>query len=299
MAKIIGCLFLLAMFVSCEKDSEETVEASTLPDIAYGTNARHRMDVYLPRNRNANTPVVVLLHGGGFVAGDKSDFSVRAQNLSAKGFAVLNVNYRLVDMEGILDNPIVHKPSAVKIADQLKDLRSAIEHAATKTIEWNVSSDKWYIAGHSAGATLALLYAYGDKNADGRIKAAANWAGATTFAFSDESEIELVDPRVVEVLYRAIGAEAKNANKLAYMAASPYWVAYQGNAIATINIRPEMNSTSDLPDGSKELYKQFTDMLNAKGVTNKYVEVAGADHGFSQAGKWDLVIDETASFFKR
>ena len=159
-------------------------------------------------------------------------------------------------------------------------------------------TDKWGVTGHSAGGTLALLYAYGDKNTNKRVKVAGNWAGATTFGFSDESEFQLLDPKLVEVLYRAVGAEGKNTNKLAYMAVSPFWLAFQGKAIATINIRPENNSISDLPDGSKQLYQQFTDVLNSKGVPNKWVEVAGSDHGFSKAGNWALVISETSAFFK-
>jgi len=294
---LISALWVLGL--SCEKEGNEVVSApEVLADVTYGSDSKQRMDVYLPASRNANTPVIVLLHGGGFVAGDKSEFSLQSQQLSGKGFVVLNVNYRLVDIDGVMSNPMVHKPSAIKIADQLNDIQAAINLAASKAGEWKMSSEKWAITGHSAGGTLAMLYAYGDRNTGKRIKAAGNWAGATTFGFSDESEIDAVDPRIAEVLYRAIGAEATNANKLAYMAASPFWIAYQGKAIATINIRPQMNAISDMPDGSEELYRQFTEVLNAKSVPYKWVEVAGADHGFSQPGKWDIVLNETVSFFK-
>jgi hypothetical protein len=37
--------------------------------------------------------------------------------------------------------------------------------------------------------------------------------------------------------------------------------------------------------------------LNDEGVANKWVEIAGADHGFSKAGNWDLVMNETVAFF--
>lgn len=290
---------LLIVSVSCKKETNEPSSAAmTLTEISYGSDGKQKMDVYLPENRSSNTPVIVFIHGGGFVAGDKNEFSSQMKSLSAQGFAVVNVNYRLLDLDGVLSNPMVHKPSSVKIADQLSDVQTAVNFAVSKAGEWNMSADKWAITGHSAGGTLALLYAYGDKNTGKRVKVAGNWAGATTFAFSDESEFQQLDPRLAEVIYRAVGAEPKNANKLAYMAVSPFWVAYQGKAIATINIRPEMNSVSDLPDGSKDLYQQFTDVLNSKSVPNKWVEVAGADHGFSKSGNWDLVISETAVFFK-
>ncbi|MES3016877.1 MAG: alpha/beta hydrolase [Bacteroidota bacterium] len=289
----------LSIFVSCKKEPKETnLDATIISELSYGSDSKQKMDVYLPENRGSSTPVIVFIHGGGFVAGDKNEFSAQMKSLSAQGFAVLNVNYRLVDLDGVLTSPIVHKPSTVKIADQLNDVQAAINFAAGKAGEWNISADKWGITGHSAGGTLSLLYAYGDKNTGKRIKVAGNWAGATTFAFSDESEFKLLDPRLVEVIYRAVGAEPVNASKLAYMAVSPYWIANQSKAIATINIRPEDNNVATLPDGSKILYQQFTDVLTSKGVPNKWVEVAGADHGFSKAGNWDQVINETSLFFK-
>lgn len=300
MKKSIAYLFMSACFVlfSCEKDKNNSAAARVITDVSFGADAKQTMDVYLPEGRNEQTPVVVMLHGGGFVAGDKAEISARAQQLSAKGFAVLNVNYRLVSIDGVLSNPIVHKPSPVKIADQLNDIQAAVNLAASKTAEWGISADKWGIAGHSAGGTLALLYAYGDKNTGNRVKVAGNWAGATNFAFQNEEEVEALDPRIREIIYRAVGAEPIQANVLAYMAASPLWLAYQGKGKATINIRPESNVVGDLPDGSKAEYQQFTNILNDKGVLNKWVEVAGADHGFSQAGKWELVISETAVFFQ-
>ncbi|WP_257669439.1 alpha/beta hydrolase [Parapedobacter tibetensis] len=282
---------------SCKKDKKLSVDAQVLTDISFGEDPKQKMDVHLPESRNEQTPVVVMLHGGGFVAGDKTAFSARAQQLAAKGFVVLNVNYRLVSIDGVFSNPIVHKPSPVKISDQLNDIAAAVNLAASKSGEWRMSNDKWSIAGHSAGATLALLYAYGDKNTGGRVKVAANWAGATNFAFQDESEVEQLDPRIAEIIYRAVGAEPVQANIPAYMAVSPMWLAIQGRGLATINIRPEFNNVGDLPDGSKVEYQKFTQVLNDKGVTNKWVEVAGADHGFSKAGNWDLVMNETAAFF--
>ncbi|WP_285008802.1 alpha/beta hydrolase [Pedobacter faecalis] len=300
MKNTIGILTVLSLFIlsSCKKDKKVNLEAQVITDVSYGTDSRQKMDVYLPEGRNENTPVIVFLHGGGFVAGDKSDFSGQSSQLSARGFAVLNVNYRLVDIDGVLSTPIVHKPSAVKISDQLLDIQAAVNMAVSKRGDWKISSDKWGIAGHSAGGTLALLYAYGDRNSDNRVKAAANWAGATNFAFQDESEVRALDPRIAEVIYRAVGAEPVQANILAYMAVSPLWLANQGKARATINIRPESNVVADLPDGSKNEYQQFTNILNSKGVDNKWVEVSGADHGFSKAGNWDLVISETSAFFQ-
>lgn len=49
------------------------------------------------------------------------------------------MSYRMVDIDGVLATPLVHKPSAVKIADQLTDIQSAVSVAATHTAAWNVT----------------------------------------------------------------------------------------------------------------------------------------------------------------
>ncbi|GAC1427104.1 MAG: hypothetical protein NVSMB7_03870 [Chitinophagaceae bacterium] len=67
-------------------------------DISYGTDARQKMDIYLPANRSATaTKLIFLIHGGGWNEGDKADFNayvvVLQQNLP--DYTIININYRL------------------------------------------------------------------------------------------------------------------------------------------------------------------------------------------------------------
>lgn len=295
-------LLLIYLFPACKKsDNAPTVaDAKTILNVSYGSAQNQNMDVYLPPNRSAKTPVVIVLHGGGFIGGDKSDFTIQSQMLMAKGYAVLNLNYRLVDTAGLLQLPPLHRASAVTNSSQVADIKAALDYAAAKAAEWVMRAGKWGICGHSAGGTLALLtaYNYGAANTNHLLSVVANWAGATDLSFTDESQFLLLDPRLTELYYRAVGAEPRNANKLAYMAVSPIWIAFNGNGISTINIRPQFNDTG-MGDGSYALYEAFTNTLKSKGVPNKWVEVAGADHGFGQPGNWDLVINETSGWFEK
>lgn len=270
-----------------------------ISNVAYGTDAMQRMDVFLPANRTSETPVVFVLHGGGFIAGNRGEFDSQSRALFAKGMIVVNVDYRLVDTTGLITLPPVHRPSAVKIADQIADIRAAMQNVAQHASEWVVPTSRWAVVGHSAGATLAMLYGYnyGGVNSDGRVTVIGNWAGATTLAFSDTTEFNGIDVRIKELYYRAVGAEAINANRLAFMAHSPFWLAFNGQARATISIRPEFNVVIG-PDVSAAEYASFTSVLSSKGVPNKFVLVLGADHGFGQAGNWQTVIDETAAYIR-
>ncbi len=64
-------------------------------DIAYGTDVRHRLDIYRPQRERAAAPVMVFMPGGGFIRGDKSERENVGQYFARAGFAVAVANYRL------------------------------------------------------------------------------------------------------------------------------------------------------------------------------------------------------------
>ncbi|SEK38880.1 alpha/beta hydrolase [Parapedobacter koreensis] len=301
----LGILLIMApLWHACKEDSprpddNNEVRGEMIDDLPYGEERLQQMDVYLPEGRStANTGVIILIHGGSFVEGDKGQLDGMATKLLANGFAVVNINYRLVNSDGLYNTPPLHRASDIIIDDQLEDVSAAIEFAWDERNGWGVGSDKWYIAGHSAGATLAMLYAYGDRNGDARIKAVANWAGLTTIAFSEESEVQELDPEAKELFYRVVGVEATNQNRQAYRAASPYWVASNSGGVPTISVRPENNSLDFLPDYSEAQYESLTDLLNSRGSVSTHVMIQGADHAFNPPSKQDEVVEKTVAFFR-
>ena len=65
-------------------------------DIAYGGDARWQvLDVYRPKNETGKLPVIVSVHGGGWVYGDKERYQYYCMSLAQHGFAVVNYTYRL------------------------------------------------------------------------------------------------------------------------------------------------------------------------------------------------------------
>lgn len=127
-------------------------------DIAYGSDARQRLDIYRP-NGGEPSPVVVFFYGGSWTSGDRGDYLFVGEALAARGITTVIVDYRLspqVTYTGFLDDS----------ARALAWTRSHIgEHGGDR--------DKLFAMGHSAGgynaAMLALdprwLAAYGEKPA--------------------------------------------------------------------------------------------------------------------------------------
>ena len=117
-------------------------------DIAYGTHPAQRYDVYLPANAGHGSPILVMVHGGGWHRGDKAGPSVageKARYWLEKGFVFVSVNYRLV-------------PDADPV-QQARDVASAVASVQARAARWRADPNRVVLMGHSAGAHLVALLA--------------------------------------------------------------------------------------------------------------------------------------------
>lgn len=154
---LINVLLIISV-LSCSDDNETTNDIENILNpsesyeelnISYGDDTNQNFDLYLPANRTANTKTMVLVHGGGWSAGDKSDMN-DIKNLLIQDFpnlAVINMNYKLADA----NNP----PYPM----QLNDITTVINFLKEKRTTYTISEDIGFI-GLSAGAHLSLLWSY-------------------------------------------------------------------------------------------------------------------------------------------
>ena len=135
---------------------EETAQLRLLggaaADIPYlGLDRMERADLYLPRRASAPTPAVVVIHGGGYNAGDKADVRVKeiASFLASVGYAAFSVNYRL-------DKP----PTAGSPWPRnLMDCKIAVRWLRANAEKLGLDAGNIAALGMSAGATLAAMLA--------------------------------------------------------------------------------------------------------------------------------------------
>ncbi len=122
-------------------------------DVSYGPHARNVLDFWQAKT-DAAAPVVVYIHGGGFVSGDKSrvrgDKMLRQCLDSGVSFAAINYRYR----------------TTTPIQDVLCDCARAIQFIRSKAGEWNVDKARIASYGGSAGAGSSLWLAFHDDLAD-------------------------------------------------------------------------------------------------------------------------------------
>ena len=152
-------ILLFSCSIDQEKDSD-LLPALEISNASYGADARQKMDVYLPAGRSVEeTPVLIYIHGGAWIDGDKSEF-LQVKPLVEQifpGYAMISFNYRLYDF--------VSKQN--RFPAQEEDVKAALVYIRSKLAEWNVS-DKIILSGASAGGHLALLH--GLKNRESDIK---------------------------------------------------------------------------------------------------------------------------------
>lgn len=119
-----------------------------ITDVAYidDGNYGHMLDIYYPQGVTGKLPVIINIHGGGFVYGDKKYNKAFGFHLAKRGFIVFNINYRLVLND-------------TKVPGQIQDVMSAINWISRNHPKYPANIERAYIVGDSAGGVLAVMAA--------------------------------------------------------------------------------------------------------------------------------------------
>ena len=114
-------------------------------DIPYANiSPTEKLDIYLPNKGKGPFPVIVAIHGGAFMFGDKQSGQVNDEMAGlTRGYAVVSVNYRL--------SGEAQFPSAIY------DVKAAIRFIKAHAAEYNLNPNKIAAWGNSAGANLVAL----------------------------------------------------------------------------------------------------------------------------------------------
>lgn len=168
-------ILILFLIFSCSDNSSEDIITETPLEyaeelnVSYGSDSDQKFDIYLPANRTLETKVMILVHGGGWSAGDKTDMDgfvdLIFQNF--ENIAVVNINYRLADEN--------NQPYPM----QTDDITTIINHLKANQNDY-VIDDEFGFIGTSAGAHLSMLWSYAlDVNND--ISMVCSIVGPTNF----------------------------------------------------------------------------------------------------------------------
>ena len=200
-------------------------------------NAKQKVDLYLPKKRSSDKPlpVVALIHGGGWVNGDRIGYAAAAIQFARTGdYAAVGVGYRLT--------------KEARWPAQVYDCKAAIRWIRAHAKELNLDPDKIAVMGSSAGGHLSsLLGTSGDvKELEGdlgsnttfssRVNCVVNLCGPEDFTkalmFDKEGKPILKDDAVIGLLggnYEEKHAEAVAASPLTYVSKDdPPFITFHG-----------------------------------------------------------------------
>ncbi len=145
-----GWMFKMACTKSDRKrDAGLTVpeELTFVRDIRYGRDPKNNtLDVCYPTDQTRDRlPVIINVHGGGYVYGSKDLYQYYSADLAMRGFAVVTFNYKLAP--------------AAKFPSPLRDLNLVIGWLVANADTYNLDMNNVFMVGDSAGAQIASQYA--------------------------------------------------------------------------------------------------------------------------------------------
>jgi acetyl esterase/lipase len=252
--------------------------ARVIMDTAYGNHPQQIMDIYLPANRTSNTKLIVLIHGGAWSGGDKSEMNVLIPLIQSQwpSCAIVNLNYRLANGTTVIADTI------------MQDIIQSIGFMAQNKNAFVISSDMGMI-GASAGAQLALLYTY-KYNIHNYVKAVSSLYAPSVindWEWYNSTNIFL-GQSIKNILTNYVGT---TWNTERYEACSPY------TQLSATQQKPTIIFHGTL-DVIVPLYQ--SQWLNAKlttlNVDHEYYEYFDI-HGFNTSNNADCML-KTTTFFK-
>lgn len=138
-------LFALASAPLVAEEAPSVLPPPTHADVAYGEDARHRLDLWKTEAEGA-TPLLIFVHGGGWAGGDKRDLPpTLVRELLDAGISVASVNYRY--------STIAPLPAPVH------DAARAVQFLRARSVEWGLDPERFGGYGISAGGCTVLWLA--------------------------------------------------------------------------------------------------------------------------------------------
>ena len=216
---------------------------------AYGAHERNTFDLYMAQT-DRPAPLVIYIHGGGFVSGSKEQLSeADRQRCLDNGISFASINYPF----------FMHKP----LQDILKDIARAVQYFRYMAAEYHIDPDRISCYGESAGAGASLFLAAKPDMADPdssdpvlrqstRLFAAGLYETQSTYDFYQWPELLGIPMEAGLILQQRLGLPLS----LLYGTPADGAADYESGEIAVI--REFLDMTADLSPDDCPLYIRST-----------------------------------------
>ncbi len=185
-------------------DAVPAASSVSVKTYKYGSHSRNALDVLASSkvaaaSSSVRKPTVVLVHGGSWVKGDKSQMHDAAKDLIKEGYVAISVNYRYA--------------TQAAWPAQREDLQDALRWIRSNAGKLHVETNRIIVVGSSAGAEItasALTQGNGSKLARGMALLSGPLDLALVASDTSNSSAVTLGKRVTGELLRCLPANCKN-----------------------------------------------------------------------------------------
>ncbi|MBB5352395.1 acetyl esterase/lipase [Haloferula luteola] len=250
--------------------------ATDFQNIDYVGNGhtRQTLDLYLPdQPAEKALPLLVYIHGGGWMSGTKQEGLGVAEILTAtRQYAVASINYRLIQ-------------DALWPA-QLDDCKAAIRFLRAHADTYGIDPDRIAVMGSSAGGHLATLLGTtsGEKSQEGaigafpttssKVKAVVDFFGPSNFETFYGEDVDFLEASRSSLAVRLLGTSDEEILRNARRASPTTWISPQDPPVF-------------IAHGTRDTIVPFAQSaeletkLKAAGIEAHLIAIEGAGHGFA------------------
>ena len=238
-----------------------------------------RLDAYFC-NTFAKNPAIVILHGGGWKSGNKSQMEIFAQEMASKGFSCFTIEYRL--------SPEAKYPAAIF------DVKKAIRYIKTNAAKFHADPNKIAILGCSSGGQMAALIGTTNNNSLFEEKDANNKATSAVQAIVDiDGILAFKHPESIEGTVAGLWLGGSYEEKPEIWEQASALNHTDNNTPPTLFI----NSSIDRFHAGRN---DMIDILNKNGIYNETKTIPNSPHSFWFLNPWfDETITYTADFLNK
>lgn len=248
--------------------STEAAKLTITRDIPYrqGNSNAWKLDMAMPSDSgSARRPALVIVHGGGWAAGSKSDdvYQSMLVDYARKGYVTVNVEYRLTG-----EAPF---PACIE------DVKCAVRWLRAHADEYRVDPDRIGAYGHSAGAHLALMLAMVPESAG--LEGDGGWNEYSS-----------------RVNAAAAGSPPTELGRNVPMAKQEWWpIGY---------VSADQPPLFLIQGGDDRIVRAvltdyFVEKMRIAGANIDYLKIDGVGHGVAYAEKLDITGPAIENFFAK
>ena len=254
-------------------------QVAIMQNVAYGPLTDEMLDLCLPQGVPGTHPGVILIHGGGWDAGDKSEFASECSYLASQGLVAATVNYRLW-------------PASTWPA-QLVDVQLAVRFLRAHAAEFMLDPARLCSWGDSAGGHLAVfLDVLATIHPGDQADLLTNQSPGVSCVVDDFGPTDLttygVTPGQKGLLQGLLDKATLQSDPALYRDASPVF-SVSSKSGATLIVQGTEDTTVP-PEQSQELQAA----LQKNGVSVQYISYIG-DHGFLGLNGEQITVIEAQS----